>query len=150
MIQVWPHLTILATLEIVVTVVVIGWILMTKRDSTAAMAWCLVVILVPLIGAGLFWVFGHNRVNRPLRKKRLHSSRFRSGHPPRTGEARHGPRPGIAPGETWARMGELALHVNAYPVSGGNAVTLYHDTNKAFDAMLEGKSGLMSALVDGK
>src|SRR5262249_39410104 len=66
----WPHLTLFALLEITVTVSVIAWVLMTKRDSTAAMAWCLVVILVPLIGAALFWFFGHNRVNRPLRRRR--------------------------------------------------------------------------------
>ena len=80
----WPHITFFAGLEILVTICVITWVLMTKRDSTAAMAWCLVVILVPLIGAWLFWVFGYNRVNRPLGKRRRHRSAFRSGHPPRT------------------------------------------------------------------
>src|SRR5260370_28651492 len=50
----WPHFTLFALLEIGVTVSVIVWILMTKRDSTAAMAWCLIVVFVPLVGASLF------------------------------------------------------------------------------------------------
>src|SRR5215467_3741881 len=110
---------------------------MTKRDSTAAMAWCLVVILVPLIGAFLFGVFGYQRVNRPLHRRRRHRSLFQSGHPPRTREAAHGSRDGDAPDQTWNQLGSLALHVNAFPVSHGNALTLYHDTQKAFDALLE-------------
>jgi cardiolipin synthase A/B len=132
----WPNLTFFAAFEIVVTVGVIIWVLMTKRDSTAAMAWCLVVILVPLIGAALFWVFGYNRVHRPLRKRRLHRSRFRTGHPPRTREATSG-RDDVSPTETWNDLGRLAQKLNAYPVSPGNDVALYHDTQKAFDAMLE-------------
>jgi len=133
----WPHITFFAALEVVVTVCVIPWVLMTKRDSTAAMAWCLVVILVPLLGAFLFGVFGYQRVNRPLSKRRRHRSLFRSGHPPRTHEATHGSRHGDAPDQTWNRLGDLALRVNAFPVSPGNAVTLYNDTQKAFDGLLE-------------
>jgi len=101
------------------------------------MAWCLVVILVPLIGAFLFGVFGYQRVNRPLGKRRRHRLQFRSGHTTWSREASHGSRPDDAPSQTWNRLGELALQVNAFPVSPGNAVTLYDDTQKAFDALLE-------------
>jgi cardiolipin synthase len=132
----WPHITLFALLEVSVTVGVITWILMTKRDSTAAMAWCLVVIFVPLIGASLFWMFGHNRVNRPLRQRRLHRFHFRIGHPPRTREAAHGRDP-PTPAHTLADLGDLARKVHAFPVSPGNAVTVYHDTQQAFDAILE-------------
>src|SRR5262245_54300013 len=133
----WPHITFFAALEVVVTVCVITWVLMTKRDSTAAMAWCLVVILVPLIGAFLLGVFGYQRLNRPLGKRRRHRLQFRSGHTTWSREASHGSRPDDAPSQTWNRLGELALQVNAFPVSPGNAVTLYDDTQKAFDALLE-------------
>ena len=132
----WPHFTVFAVLEVGITVSVIAWVLMTKRDSTAAVAWCLVVLFVPLIGASLFWVFGHNRVNRPLKKRRQHRFRFRIGHPPRTGEAAHGRHTPVAD-RTLADLGKLALKVNAFPVSHGNAVTLYHNTQAAFDAIVE-------------
>ena len=131
----WPHITLFAFLEIGVTVGVVAWILMSKRDSTAAMAWCLVVVFLPLLGASLFWVFGHNRVNRPLSRRRQHRFRFRIGHPPPTREAAHGRHPPKAP-PTHADLGDLALKVNAFPVSSGNAVTLYQDTQQAFDAII--------------
>src|SRR5262249_10781875 len=133
----WPHFTFFAALEVVVTVCVIVWVLMTKRDSTAAMAWCLVVIVVPFIGAFLFAVFGYRRVTPPLHRRRRPRSLFRRGHPPRTREAAPGSRPDDAPDQTWNRLGSLALQVNAFPVSPGNGVTLYHDTQKAFDGLLE-------------
>src|SRR5262249_4190797 len=86
-VDLWPHFTVFAAVEVTVTVCAIRWVLMTKRDPQAAMAWCLVVLLVPLIGATLFWMFGHQRVNRPLGKRRQHRFPFRIGHPPRTREA---------------------------------------------------------------
>jgi cardiolipin synthase len=132
----WPHFTVFAAVEITVTVCVITWVLMTKRDPQAAMAWCLVVVLVPLIGATLFWVFGHQRVNRPLGKRRQHRFHFRIGHPPRTREAAYGTH-APASNDTLADLGALALKLNAFPVSHGNAVVLYHDPQQAFDAILE-------------
>jgi cardiolipin synthase len=126
-----PHVTFV--LDLVVVVVVIPWVLMTKRNATAAVAWCLVVLLMPLLGALLFWVFGYTHVSRPLRRVRRHRSAFRARHPPRQQEAARGEEEDIP---TWCHLGEVACKVLAFPVSPGNAVTLYHDTEHAFDALL--------------
>jgi cardiolipin synthase A/B len=112
---------------------VIPWILMTKRNSTAAIAWCLVVLLMPLMGALLFWVFGYNHVSRPLRRVQQQRSAFRARHPPRLQEAARGKEDDIP---TWCNLGEIACKVRAFPVSDGNAVVLYHDTAVAFEALL--------------
>src|SRR4051812_46040393 len=72
-----PHVTLTAVLEIVILLVFIPWVLFTKKDPTAAVAWCLVVILMPVFGALLFWVFGYAHVTRPLRRKRRHRATFR-------------------------------------------------------------------------
>ena len=48
----------------------IGWVLMTKSDSTSAVAWCLLIFFLPLVGAAFFYLFGYQHVNRPLRRKR--------------------------------------------------------------------------------
>src|SRR5262249_34694029 len=37
---------------------------------------------------------------------------------------------------TWCDLGEVACKVAAFPVSPGNAVTLYHDTAPCYDALL--------------
>jgi cardiolipin synthase len=131
-----PHAAIIAVAEVLVVVVVIIWVLMTKKDSTAAVAWCLVVLLMPFLGALLFWVFGYTHVSRPLRRKRRHAASYRRQHPPRTQQAT---RSGEEEAEADApvdQLGRLARRVRAFPVSEGNAVTLYHDTNRAFDNLL--------------
>src|SRR5262249_9861414 len=129
-----PHMTAAAALEILITVVVIPWVLLTKRDTTAALAWCLVVLLMPLAGAVLFWVFGYNHVARPLRSKRSHRSRFAAAHPPEVRQARRGRDEHE---EELPPLAKLALAVEAFPLTRGNRVTLYHDTNEAFTAMLD-------------
>ena len=126
-----PHITFV--LDVLVVVTVIPWVLMTKRNSTAAVAWCLVVLLMPLLGALLFWVFGYNHVSRPLRRVQRQRSAFRARHPPRQQEAARGQEEAVP---TWCDLGEVGCKVHAFPVSAGNSVALYHDTTAAFDAIL--------------
>jgi cardiolipin synthase len=115
-------------------VIAIPWVLMTKKESTSAVAWCLLVLLVPFFGVTLFWVFGHAHINRPLRRKRLHRVLFRATHP--VGKSVDG-----NPDATWNDLGRLALRVNAFPVRPGNEVKPYHDTNEAYAAILEAIRG---------
>src|SRR5690242_10767089 len=131
-----PHATLGVILEVTLVFVVIYYILLTKKDPTAAVAWCLIVILVPFLGALLFWAFGYNYIHR-LRRKRRHRQAFHREHPPKTQEAtRDGDESG--PGEpTWNGLGRLARKVHAFPISHGNRVTLYHDTHDAFAALLD-------------
>jgi cardiolipin synthase len=129
-----PHITILALLNAVVYAVFIPWVLKTKKDSAAALAWCLVVLLVPLFGAFLFWMFGFNYVARRLRARRSHHTFFIQAHPPAHPDAKRGGLSDLPDGDDLAR---LALRVDAFPTTANNSVMLYHDTNKAFTALLE-------------
>src|SRR5262249_53607308 len=131
-----PHATLSAILEVVILVVFIPWVLFTKKDPTAAVAWCLVVILMPVFGALLFWVFGYSHVTRPLRRKRRHRATFRERHPPRNQEATRGAGDNQEPDDRH-HLGRLARRVGAFPLSQGNAVTLCPDTNDAFTVLLE-------------
>jgi cardiolipin synthase len=129
-----PQITTVSfLLDLIVLVVFIPWVLMTKRNATAAVAWCLIVVLMPLVGALLFWVFGYTHVSRPLKRVRRQRSAFRARHPPLKQEAARGEDEDTP---TWCDLGEVACRVAAFPVSTGNAVTLFHDTGLAFDALL--------------
>ncbi|HXG09681.1 MAG TPA: cardiolipin synthase [Gemmataceae bacterium] len=150
-----PHFTLAAGLDMLAIAIAIPWVLMTKKESTSAVAWCLLVLLVPLFGVLLFWVFGHNHISRPLRRKRLHRVLFRAAHPagPASGPGERADAPLSAstgrltpaahPPLTAAfdDLGQLALRVNAFPIRNGNAVTWYHDTQQAFDALLQAIRG---------
>ena len=124
----WPHIA--AALDIVVIVIFIPWVLLSKKDATSTVAWCLVVILMPVFGALLFWVFGYNYLLHRVRHQRgAHGTRRRH----------HPPRPALLPDadKKEHHLGELAERVEAYPMKTGNAVTVYHEMKDAFDALLD-------------
>src|SRR5690242_217313 len=118
-------------------VLVIPFVLFKKRDPTVAVAWCLVVILMPIVGSLLFWGFGFNYVQRRVSRKRSHKGSYREHHPPARREATRG---ADEPGPLHP-LAEVARAVDAFPVSAGNAVTLYHDTADAFEAILDAVRG---------
>jgi cardiolipin synthase len=126
-----------AALGAVLTAVTIPWVLVTKKDSTSAVAWCLLVLLLPLLGPVLFFLLGYQHVYRPLQRKRRHQRHFKKRHPASQRELLPGLSRKAPPDTTWEGMGHLAQRLGAFPVTPGNAVTLYHDGPPAFDAMFE-------------
>jgi cardiolipin synthase len=130
-----PHVSVFALVDTLVIALVIPWVLLKKRDPTVAVAWCLVVLLVPLLGAALFWGFGYNYVHRRVRSKRSHRAAFPRQHPPASPEAKRGGAEASHP--DWPPLARLALAVHAFPVSHGNAVTLYHETELAYKSLLD-------------
>lgn len=116
-----------------------AWILMTKPDSTSAVAWCLLIILLPFLGAVMFLLFGYQHVNRPLRRKRLHRQRYQfpiAGRQPGSGSFRRDQQE-----KQDATLSEgltrLADRFGAYPLTQGNQIDFYFDGKPAFEAMLE-------------
>jgi cardiolipin synthase len=128
MFEYWPHVLSLSTLQVVIWVVFIPWVLLTKKDASVAVAWCLVVLTVPLLGALLFWGFGNNYLLRKTRRRRFAHSLFRERH-----QAAVEPTDPTDPSD----LGRLAQRVKAFPPVSGNAVTLYPETQPAFDGLLE-------------
>lgn len=134
---------VLPVLGIAIDVATIIWILMTKPDATAAVAWCLCVLFLPFLGALLFVLFGYQHVRRPLKNKILHkqlyrvsldvggdqSARWLIAKPPSTTP--------VAEETPLEALRRLADHVGALPNSAGNAVDLYHEGNAAFEAIFQ-------------
>lgn len=121
--------------DFVVTVGTLIWVLHTKRETMSAIAWSLTVILVPLLGSFLFFLFGYQSVTRPIdRKKRRHTTYKKLfGH--------SGAEPDADTPDRWDTLAKLAHHGDGFPVTGGNVVTLYHDGHPAFEAMLQAIRG---------
>jgi cardiolipin synthase len=129
----WQHLTFLAVLNTAVVLIVIPLVLFTKREPQSAVAWCLAVALMPLVGALLYSVFGYNRVHRLVRRKQKHHARYQVHNPPLMREAESD----IAGDSTTAGIIRQAIQAGAYPAVHGNRPALYHDTNDAFAALLD-------------
>jgi cardiolipin synthase len=111
--------------------VTILWILTTKKNQTSAVAWCLTVVLLPLLGPLLFVLFGYQHVSRPLKRKRMHMRWFQMKHPLLREEVN------LAEGSSQWAIERLAWRFGAAPVTFGNTITFYEEGNTAFEAKLE-------------
>ena len=118
----------LVVLNFVLVAGTLVWVLHTKRETMSAIAWSLLVLLVPSFVAFLFFLFGSQSTTTPIARRRLRRTAYKklagarkAAHPltcPTAG-TRRAPRP--------PRDGSR---------SPGNAVTLYHEGGPAFEAML--------------
>jgi cardiolipin synthase len=125
----WPTITGAAALfSFALASCVVFWVLTIKREPTSALAWCLLVVFLPLFGSLLFVLLGYQSIHVPLRRKRRHAAEYR-GRPPAPG--------GQNADEGYEGLAALARRLGAAPPTGGNAVTLYHDGESAYEAMLE-------------
>jgi cardiolipin synthase len=138
----WPVLLTLAGLA--VDAVTIAWILMTKTNSTSAVAWCLLVLFVPFFGALFYVLFGYQHIGRPLARKRRHKQSYRlppypPGYESASGRFIPAERGGQAAGDLSVaqRLALLADRFGAYPLTLGNQIDYYFDGQTAFPAMLE-------------
>jgi cardiolipin synthase len=136
-----------AALDMVLIGLTIPWVLMTKKDATSAVAWCLVIFFLPLMGPVLFLLFGYQHVRRPLARKRRHRKLYGIIHAVARPEVGSGSRDslylpaggGDGKGERsfWEVIPALAERLGASPASQDNALTFYHEGQPAFEAMIE-------------
>src|SRR5205807_4690096 len=122
---------------LVLILITIPCVLMLKRESTSAVAWCLLVFFLPVVGSFLFVVFGYQHVHRPLRRKKQHKRFFRLTTPSSRQEAIPGPTTAPKPATAWQGMAQLAQRVGGFPLTSGNQITFYQEGRPAFEAMLD-------------
>lgn len=129
---------ILVAFNLLLVILTVGWVLMTKTDSTSAVAWILLVVFLPYLGAILFFFFGYQHVNRPIRRKRRHKQRYQSPADPASYSSQLRPKEvPITEGSTSDSLSRLAFRCGAYAVTFGNQVEFYHDGVVAIAAMLD-------------
>ena len=129
----WHFITVgFATVNFIFVLGMFAWILSLKKESASAIAWCLLVLVVPIFGALLFVMFGYQNVNRPLKRKRQHRVRFRAKSSALLNEAATPPE---MPDPGYEGLAQLATRLSATWPSAGNRVEFYHEGRSAFDAM---------------
>ncbi|HLJ94091.1 MAG TPA: cardiolipin synthase [Gemmataceae bacterium] len=142
----WVHLTTLGALVgPILSGITIIYVLVTKKNSTSAVAWCLLVIFLPLLGPFLFLLFGYQHVNRPLSRKRRHKQRFQRKPAAAPAEAFPGTARAAGAPSDFDRstdgkadvLARLARRFGAQPATGGNQIAFYEAGESAFAAMFE-------------
>jgi cardiolipin synthase len=130
-----------AILGPVLSALTIGFILVSKKNSTSAVAWCLLVFFLPIIGPLFFLLFGYQHVKIPLTRKRRHLRLFASKLPRQRAEATRGSSQAASldtqSAAPWEEVSRLARRFGAFPVTTDNQVKFYEEGQPAFDDMLQ-------------
>jgi cardiolipin synthase A/B len=123
-------------------------IVLTKRNSSSAVAWVGLVWLAPALGVISYLMFGINRVQR--RAQAIQSHEFRD----RLVESQVDPLPAaaleglLAPENAHlASIARLAGRVSGRPLLSGNQATLLVDGDEAYPAMLEAIEGARESVA---
>jgi cardiolipin synthase len=107
--------------------------LLNKRESRAALGWFAMCLLVPLLGAILYVLFGINRVH--ARARRLNQEERHRPEQDDAIETDEPPEHGVP--EALAQVAHLGGSLQGWPLTRGNQVTALHDGADAYPAMLE-------------
>lgn len=126
----WQELTgWLALADFLIVSLTLLSILSLKKESISATAWCMTVLFMNIFGVILYWTFGYQSLQRPLRRKKQHAEAFRK-------RVATNPVPAAVQAGFGDDLAQLAIRLGASPVVSGNRVDFYHEGATAFEAML--------------
>ena len=104
-----------------------------RRETGAVIAWVGLIVLLPLAGSVLYWLFGINRIRRRARA-------LREGHTPsRLPSPSLAVDPGL--GGRWQGLLGSGDALSPFTVSAGNRVTPLFDGDAAYESMLAAIDG---------
>jgi cardiolipin synthase A/B len=111
---------------------ILGWlfvplILIRKKNPVSALAWSLAAIFIPFVGVFFFIIFGASHIQRRLRKKLFHHSRFLRKYTMSSILSES-----TLSSPTWAEMDAFLMKTGAPPATDGNDVKFYWDGVEAF------------------
>ena len=118
---------IVTSLHVGLAVLVTMHVLLHKRDVPAAIGWMGLAWLSPIIGPGLYWMFGINRVRR--RAYRI-SRRYAARRPPL-------PPIGALRSEKYAALERAVGVITHRPTLAGNMITPLRNGDEAYPVMLQ-------------
>lgn len=131
---------LLSAVSIAVSVIASTHVLLSKRDTRAAIGWIGLIWLSPFLGTMVYVLLGINRITRKARSLRLERPHA-SSPPPRPSAVDQLPD-ALGPGA--GHLGALATLVgraSGLPLLAGNHLTPLHGGDEAYPAMLEAIRG---------
>lgn len=127
----WPDFAGWAVLaDLALTLFTLLCVMHLKREPMSAIAWSLTVLLLPFLGPILFGLFGYQTVHRPISKRKKRRTAYRKLFLP----AAPGEHPAVP--RRWEVLAKLGAHADGFAPTAENAITLYHDGQPAYDAMI--------------
>ncbi|WP_018873380.1 cardiolipin synthase [Thioalkalivibrio sp. ALJ16] len=102
--------------------------LLQRRDTGTIIAWVGLIVLLPVAGSLLYWLFGVNRIRR-----RAHA--LREGYLITDPSLHHATR--VEPPARWARLLRAGDQLSPFRLTGGNAIEPLFDGDRAYARMLD-------------
>lgn len=132
-VEFWPYLT--AVVDVIVSLIVSGHVVLSKRDTRAAIAWVGLIWLCPILGSVLYLWLGINRI-----QKRARLLRRNRPHPQTTGSANQCPTRLLdqvlgSDGMHLKSLVKLIGEVTGQPLLHGNCVRPLVNGDVAYPAM---------------
>ncbi|MEA3543786.1 MAG: cardiolipin synthase [Thermodesulfobacteriota bacterium] len=128
-------LTLMLTALLLCSILSAGHALLTKRDPRAAVGWIITCLAMPGIGAFLYWLLGVNRIRTKSREIQEHGQGMHWLHvdqPPQQKHIKHFPT-----SDTSQTLIKLSDAVTRRPLTFGNKITILHNGEQAYPAMLD-------------
>jgi len=143
----WPHITITSIVVLLVQIWAGGHAVLYKRDSRATIGWVGLIVLTPLLGALLYWMFGINRIQRKARLMRageIAAEQAATAHAalPQLIEQTLAPD-----GGHFLRLVELVENATKRPLLAGNRVEPLFGGDEAYPAMLAAIDGAKQSIT---
>lgn len=130
--SIWPHL--FAAASMLLMGIASAHLVMYKKDTRAAIGWIGVVLMVPILGALLYGLFGINRLQR--RALNLRSGRRRGSAAARSAELAAEAKRMPAP-KHLASLERLVGQLTGRPLLGGNRVDQLVGGQQAYPQMIQ-------------
>jgi cardiolipin synthase A/B len=135
----WPYVISVATtvLGYLLAFLLIPRILLTRREAGASLAWILVILFLPYLGALSFFVFGRTRVRRKTRKKERYTNAFQrkmNRLPESCNLAESNKKNKLLPGLSMP-VAQLVNSISGTSPLTGNAVEVFIETEAAYKQM---------------
>ena len=128
---------LLIAANIIITFLAAWHALLYKRDPKASLGWLAVILMFPVIGYILFFLFGINRIRtraRVLTGKLPISGFISSEHLPNIITIHHSLE--LLPQE-YAEIANIADSITGIPLTSGNIIDILHNGDEAYPLMLE-------------
>jgi cardiolipin synthase A/B len=117
--------------HVAVAIAVTGHVLFNKRDVRAALGWIGIAWLSPVLGPGLYYVFGINRVSRKMsRVSRAGASAVSAQRTAANADCGNLP-------DNIATIATVGTRATGRPLLSGNRLEVFQAGDEAYPAMLE-------------
>lgn len=126
--------TIYWTITAIYVMTVISLVILViseNRNPIKTMSWVLVLILLPVVGLLLYYLFGEDNRKKRFISRRMYK-RLKNRALPKTVSEEYAPFP-----EKYTELATLLKNLDKSPVLDGNKVQFYTDARKKFEALFQ-------------